>query len=122
MNEKLMIQTVRRVTHDLLNKYVILAMMLCSFGLVSAQKTDGKVSGTVLSDKDGEPLIGVSVMVKGTGIGTITDFNGVFTIEAKTGETLMFSYIGYLAQELKVTGAKMSVRLQEDTKNLDEIV
>jgi len=122
MNEKQMIQIVQRVTHSLMNKYVILVLMVCSFGLATAQKTDGKVSGIVLSDKDGEPLIGVSVMIKGTSLGTITDFNGIFTIEARTGETLMFSYIGYLAQEVKVTGAKMNISLQEDSKNLDEIV
>lgn len=117
-----MIQTVRRVIHDLLNKYVILAMMLCSFGLVSAQKTDGKISGTVLSDRDGQPLIGVSVMVKGTDVGTITNFNGVFTLNAKTGETIKFSYVGYLAQEVTVTGAKINIRLKEDEQALDELV
>ena len=122
MNEKQVIQSVRRVTKDLLNKYVILAVMLCSFGLATAQNADGKVSGIVLSDNDSEPLIGVSVMVKGTTQGTVTDFNGAFSLTAKTGETLKISYIGYETQEIKVNSPKITVRLKEDTRSLDEVV
>jgi len=97
-------------------------MMLCSFGLVTAQNSAGNVSGIVLSDTDGEPLIGVSVMVKGTTQGTITDFNGAYTLQVKAGETLKFSYIGFFAQEVKVTGSKMDIRLKEDAQTLDELV
>jgi len=122
MNENNVIQCVRRATKDLLSKYVILAMMLCSFGLATAQNSAGNVSGIVLSDTDGEPLIGVSVMVKGTTQGTITDFNGAFTLQVKAGETLKFSYIGFFSQELKVTGTKMNIRLKEDAQTLDELV
>jgi len=75
MNEKHVIQCVRKATQNLFSKYVILAAMLCSFGLASAQNSDGKVSGTVLSDASGESLIGVSIRVKGTNQGTVTDFN-----------------------------------------------
>ena len=57
MNENHAIQCVRRFTRNLLNKYAILAMLLCSFGLVAAQSSTGKISGTVLSDTNGEPLI-----------------------------------------------------------------
>ncbi|MDD4968924.1 MAG: TonB-dependent receptor [Paludibacter sp.] len=96
--------------------------MLCSFGLVSAQNSDGKVSGTVVSDASGEPLIGVSVMVKGTSQGVITDFNGAFSLQVKTGETLKFSYIGYLSQEVKVGGTVLNIRLKEDQQSLDEVV
>jgi len=122
MNEKELIQSVRRVTKGLLSKYVILAVMLCSFGLASAQNSDGKVSGTVLSDSDGEPLIGVSVMVKGTTQATMTDLNGVFTIKAKIGETLRVSYIGFTTQEVKVSGGKLIIRLNESGNSLNEVV
>jgi len=122
MNEKHVIQCVRKVTKILFDKYVILAVMLCSFGLASAQNSDGKISGKVLSEKDGESLIGVSVMVKGSKVGTVTDINGAFTLQAKTGETLSVSYIGYIAQTVKVTGSTLIIKLSENSKNLDEVV
>jgi len=122
MNEKHVIQNVQRLFQNLLNEYVILALLLCSVGLVTAQNSESKVSGTVTSEKDGEPLIGVSVMVKGSSVGTITDFNGAFTVSAKSGQTLVVSYIGYLKQEVKVTGSTVKVSLNEDNKSLDEVV
>ena len=61
MNEKHVIQCVRRVAKNLFNKYVILAVMLCSFGLASAQNSDGKVSGTFLPASNEEASIGLSV-------------------------------------------------------------
>ena len=122
MNEKHVIRCVRRVTKNLLNKYVILAVMLCSFGLVSAQNPDVKVTGTVLDQSNGEPLIGVSVLVKSSKQGTMTDINGTFTVKAKVGETLRVSYIGYAAQNVKVSGSQLTISLKEDTKSLDEVV
>jgi len=122
MNENHVIQCVQRASKRFLNKYVILAALLCSFGLASAQNSDGKVSGTVLSETNGEPLIGVSILVKGTTKGTVTDFNGAFTVQAKVGETLKVSYIGFLAQEVKVSGSQLAIRLKEDQRSLDEVV
>jgi TonB-dependent starch-binding outer membrane protein SusC len=122
MNEKHVIQSVRKVTKNLLNKYAILAVILCSFGLASAQNSVGKISGKVLSEKDGEPLIGVSILVKGSNVGTVTDFNGAFTLQAKTGETLSVSYIGYTAQTVKIAGMNLTIKLSEDNKNLEEVV
>ena len=78
MNENHVIQCIRRVTKNLLNKYAILAVMLCSLGIATAQNSNGKVSGTVSSASNSEPLIGVSVMVVGTNHGSVTDFNGAF--------------------------------------------
>lgn len=122
MNENHVSKCVRRVVRNLLNKYAILAVMLCSFGLASAQNSDGKISGKVLSDKDGEPLIGVSILVKGSKVGTVTDMNGAFTLQAKTGETLAVSYIGYTAQTVKIAGTNLTIRLSEDARSLDEVV
>src|ERR1035437_3299878 len=122
MNEKHVIQCVRKATKNLFNKYVILAVMLCSYGLASAQNSDGIISGKVLSEKDGEPLIGVSIMVKGSKVGTVTDLNGAFTLQTKTGETLSVSYVGYLSQTVKVTGSDLTIKLSEDAKGLDEVV
>src|ERR1035437_3010469 len=122
MNENHVIQSVQRVKKRFLNKYVILAIMLCSFGLASAQNSDGKVTGTVLDESNGEPLIGVNIMMKGSLQGTMTDLNGVFTIKAKIGETLRVSYIGYSAQNVKVTGSNLTIHLKENVKSLDEVV
>ncbi len=93
MNENHVINCVRKETKNLFSKCVILAAMLWSFGLALAQNSDGKVSGTVLSETNGEALIGVSIMVKGTTQGTVTDLNGAFTLPVKTGEIIKLSYV-----------------------------
>ena len=123
MNENHVIQCVQKVLKNLFSKYVIIVAMLCPFGLASAQfNFDGKVSGTVLSETNGEPLIGVSILIKGTTQGTVTDLNGAFTLQAKTGEILKFSYVGYLTQEVKVSGSKLDVRLKESVNSLEELI
>src|ERR1035437_5976647 len=123
MNENHVIRCVRKAAKNLLNKYAILAVMLCSFGMASAQNSDVTTfTGTVLEQSSGQPLIGVSILVKGSTQGTMTDLNGVFSIKAKVGETLKVSYIGYTTQEVKVSGAQLKIRLEEDTKSLDEVV
>ena len=81
------------------------------------------VKGTII-DESGEPLIGVSIVVKGTSTGTITDFNGNFSIDLPAGrKELVISYIGYLSQEVPVGNQSMiKVTLKEDTQTLDEVV
>lgn len=85
-----------------------------------AQQT---VSGTVV-DESGEPLIGVSIQVKGTTNGSITDFDGNFTImNVASSDVLVFSYIGYGNKEITVGKQNnIKVTLAEDTKKLDEVV
>lgn len=81
-----------------------------------------KVKGTIL-DEYGEPAIGVSVIVKGSPRGTITDIDGNFDIEAARGETLLVSYVGFLKQELKVNEKNtFDIKLEKDNKLLDEVV
>ncbi len=98
----------------------LIAIMTC-LG-VSAQNVS--VSGTVVSAADGEPLIGASVMVKGSSTGTATDIDGNFNLQAPNGKTLVISYVGYTAQELKVNGAMsgIEIRLVEDSQVLDDVV
>lgn len=79
------------------------------------------VTGTV-TDVTGEPIIGASVIVKGSQTGTITNLDGNFTLNASKGATLVISFIGYTPQEVVATEAPLNVRLKEDTKLLDEVV
>ena len=80
------------------------------------------VRGIVL-DSSGSSLVGVNVVVKGTSRGTITDIDGRFTLEANSGDILVFSYIGHLNKEMPVKENKdVKVILKEDTKTLDEVV
>ena len=80
------------------------------------------VEGTV-KDETGEPLIGVTVIVQGTGTGAVTDFDGHFLIPSvKQGAKLEISYVGYVTQVLTVRGRNMNVVLQPDLKALDEVV
>lgn len=79
-----------------------------------------KVTGQVV-DETGEPLIAVSVLEKGTTNGTVTDFDGNFSLSTKQNAVLVFSYVGYKTQELKAT-ANMKVVLVEDSEILEDLV
>ena len=79
--------------------------------------------GQVKDAVSGEPMIGVSVRVKGTGSGTITDFDGNFTVKASKGDILVISYVGYTPKEIKIGSHKvLSIELTEDAKQLEEVV
>ena len=102
-------------------KRAAMAMLLSVFCFVAyAQKT---VTGTVV-DATGEPMIGVSILVDGTTIGGVTDFDGNFTIkDVPDNGVLKISYIGYKDQKISVAGkSSINVTLQEDAAALDEIV
>lgn len=81
------------------------------------------ITGKVL-DSNGEALIGVNVLEKGTTNGTITDFNGNFTLNlSSSNSTLVFSYIGYVSQEISAKGKKdFTITLKEDSETLEEVV
>ena len=88
----------------------------------SAQTVPETVRGTV-TDVTGDPLIGATVVIKGVPTGTSTDIDGNFSIAAKPGDTLLFSYIGYRTIEEKVgPGMTMNIVMYEDTETLDEVV
>lgn len=95
--------------------------LICTQNLFAQQK---EWKGQVLDESLVEPLIGVSVTVKGTSVGTITDVDGNFSIRARIGQTLVFSYIGYNSIELtlKPEVSLTKVVLKENTKALDEVV
>ena len=87
--------------------------------VVAQNKT---MTGTIV-DETGEPMIGVSVLVKGTTTGTVTDFDGKFSLNAAPNSILVISYIGYQTQEIKVGNQNnLSIALKPDNQVLDEVV
>ena len=98
---------------------VLLFTMQAVFGTLSAKPISGKVT----SATDGEPLIGATIQVRGDKNGVVTDFDGNYTIQAEQGQTLVFSYVGYLTKTVKVGAAStIDVALDEDRQSLDEVV
>ena len=88
----------------------------------ASQQQTRKVTGIVMDIND-EPIIGANIHVKGTTVGSITDLNGNFSIEADSKSVLEITYIGYLKQEITVGNQKnIRIILAEDTKTLDEVV
>lgn len=81
-----------------------------------------KVTGRVV-DNNGEPIIGANVLVKRSSQGSITDLNGHFSVEARKGDVLQISYIGYISQEITIKDdAPLQIRLNEDAQTLNEVV
>ena len=102
-----------------MNRTIVIALLAIFFSHGAfAQQLN--VSGQVL-DASQEPLIGVSVLEKGTSNGAITDIDGRFTLKTKANAILVFSYVGYKTLEKKAM-AQLSVTLQEDAEMLDEVV
>ena len=101
------------------------SMPILSINEVQKQSNTNSVlpiTGTI-HDASGQALIGVTVTIKGTTTGTQSDVNGKFVINANVGDVLVFTYIGYLKKELAIaTPATMSVLLEEDSKQLSEVV
>ena len=80
--------------------YAVLTL-LSSVGIAHAQ--NARITGTVLSAEDGEPIIGASIIVKGTTTGTVTNFDGTFSLDVPgSAKTLMISYIGMRSQEVAI--------------------
>jgi len=102
---------------NLLKQLLFLGIMLCT-SVIFAQTVTGTVSG------DGEPLPGVSVVLKGTQQGVTTDFDGNYTIDNVNADAvLVFSFIGFATQEVVVNGQSViNVQLAEDASELDEVV
>ena len=100
---------------------LLLACLFVGIGLVTAQTQ--KVTGVVISEEDGQPVIGASVLVKGTQIGAITNVDGDFTLlnVPSSAKTLQISYIGMQTQEVAIK-PNLKVVLKPDTEVLDEVV
>lgn len=116
---KLLYNKIMERFHRLVPTGLSLLCMLLFTAAVSAQSIT--VSGTV-SDDSGLGLPGVNILVKGTSTGTATDLDGNYSLNTDYGAVLVFSYTGYAAQELAVSGASLNVTLTTDVKLLGEVV
>ena len=88
----------------------------------NATQQEKKITGTI-TDEKGETIIGANVVVKGTTNGTVTDFDGNFSLLANAGSTLQISYIGYYMKEITVgSSSTYQIKLKENTQILDEVV
>lgn len=99
-------------------RIVVLLALLINVMTIHAQSL---VKGTV-TDTNGNPLIGVTVQNATTKGGAVTDIEGNFSVQAKKGDLLKVSYVGYLTQNLRASGTHMTVTLKENVSSLDELV
>jgi len=105
-----------------MKKFLTIIVILC-LGWSSTLAQIVQVSGTVTGAEDGQPLPGVSVVVKGTIQGTITDMNGRYSISAPTDATLQFSFVGMTTQEIAVGNRQViDVEMQADAQALEEVI
>ena len=98
----------------------ILFLLFAVFA-VTAYAQNSNITGMV-KDANDEPLIGVSVVIKGTSTGGVTDLNGNFSLSGKVGDIIQFSFIGMASQEHTFNGTPLQVVMQDDSKMLDEVV
>ena len=89
--------------------------------LLTVTQQTGKIKGTIVDSKTGEPVIGASVKVKGTKLAAVTDLNGEFELNTHANTTLQISYVGFKETEVKASNG-MKISLEEDTESLEEVV
>ena len=98
---------------------LLLFLIMSTTGMLA--QGNFKVTGKVV-DTDNEPMIGVSVVEKGTNNGTITDLDGNYTLNTRKGAVIEFSYVGFLTKALTANNGTMNVKMAEDAKTLDDVV
>lgn len=100
-------------------KLLLIALII---GITNISWAQSKVSG-VITDNQKIPIPGVNVLVRGTSVGTATDFDGNYEITVNNGDVITYSYIGYLTQEIVYKGqSTLDIQLEEDASKLDEVV
>ena len=113
MKNKLLTKKINFMRHISLLLLMTLGVSLFGYAQVSGKITDAS---------DGMPIPGVTVIVQGTNVGTSSDFDGNYTIEAKTGDVLNFTFIGLKSQTLIVSSTTASITMEEDAESLDEVI
>ena len=104
-----------------MRKNITLLLLLFVVFCTNAQTIN--VRGVVKDAKTGDTLPGVSIIIKGTTLGTETDFDGLFSFsEVETGAILVFNYLGYAKKEVVVNQQSFNISLEESAESLDEII
>lgn len=110
------------ITYEFSKNYISLRRIEAEKTGVAVPQQARKVSG-VVTDANGEPIIGANILIKGIAQGTTTDLDGNYELEVPSNTILQFSYIGYLTQEIPVKDKSViNVIMKEDTKSLEEVV
>ena len=102
-----------------LGRFVVILM--CLFASISVMAQERTVTGTITGGDDNEPLIGASVVVKGTTKGALTDVDGNFSVSVPENATLVVSFVGYATQEIAV-GSQSSINVSLNSSTLDEVI
>ncbi|WP_167618902.1 SusC/RagA family TonB-linked outer membrane protein [Maribellus sediminis] len=106
-----------------MKKIALMLMSIALFGVLVVEAQVKSISGTVTSSEDGLGVPGVSVVVKGTTIGTVTNIDGVYNLNVpEDGETLIFSFVGMKTMELPIEGSVVNAVLDPDVIGVDEVV
>lgn len=100
--------------------FFVLLFILGTSQVIQAQEMN--VTGKVTDNTTGDPVAGVNVVIKGTSQGTITDIDGNYSISVNSGATLLFSFIGFLTEEVVVNSTTINVGMSEDVTSLEEVV
>lgn len=118
MNKLILRKAISRISEVI----VTLCLLFSASAMPAIAASSVSVSGTVVSQGSDEPLIGVSVRIKGSQRGVATDVDGKYALEAKEGDVLLFSYIGYQPVEVTVDRNVINVTMQEDYMKLNDVV
>jgi len=106
-----------------MRRILILSGFLLFIGIQAVFAQKKEITGTVTGAEDNEPLVGVSVVVKGTPIGAITDFDGKYKLSVpENAKTLVFSFVGMKTVELAIEGNEVNAKLESDIFGIDEVV
>lgn len=105
-----------------ITRLMIVGCLFFLFDVGAFAQGSRSISGTVLDASTNEPMIGVSVIEKGTSNGTVTDIDGKFVLSVRQNATVSFSYVGYVTRELAANRASGTILLTEDDKTLSEVV
>lgn len=101
--------------------FLLAAFLVCLICPITAYSRT--LTGVVTSATDDDPLIGATILVKGTKTATTTDIDGKFSISVEDGQTLRISYVGFTTTEIKINGQKnLDVKLKSDSQMLDDLV
>lgn len=110
----------KRIPARIIHLVVFFVLLLMNYNSVYAQT---RILKGLVQDISNDPLIGATILVKGTDKGCVTDIDGVFEIEVNPSQTLVVSYIGYISQEIKITNqVSITITLKEQDTALDELI